>query len=344
MQTITKDIYKTQATSPGSGWTKVQTITKDIYKTQPTSPGSGWAKVQTIHLYSYVTTKTSTPPGSEWSLQSKYYKNEKVWTGEYEIKYGKAKWQKTPPQPGDKVLKTWKYKHWIWKMTGYEMKLKKKEWLKVGQDKKGKYKKKVATLDYPYNNLMFSDYPVVLQDSRINGKITLAVNNSVEIEGSLKYVDDDGDSAYHLVDNDGDPIKNYDKINKPWTKENGYNYVQNEDYDGNSKLGIMSVGDVTVTKNAPYNVEIQAAIFSESGKFTCSTDKKKGNFRYLGSITQWKQGVRAKSYGSSWKGWGASGAYIYDNSFLTDPPAYWLKVNKPRFDSFKYDFGAFIMN
>ena len=94
----------------------------------------------------------------------------------------------------------------------------------------------------------------------------------------------------------------------------------------------MALKDITVTPDAPYNMELHAAMFSSQGNWHCDLSKTMGNLRVVGSMTQNTRGWR---YNSRGYGWAKSGEYIYDQNLLTHPPEHYLQVEQPVFASWR---------
>ncbi|OHB75470.1 MAG: hypothetical protein A2Z34_01365 [Planctomycetes bacterium RBG_16_59_8] len=192
---------------------------------------------------------------------------------------------------------------------------------------------KTGTYPLPPNNLIFVQGAVTSLKGDINGRVTVATMNKVDITGKVRYVDQDGDPAYRLTNAAGTPIDTASTGTNVWASPN-YNYQLNPDYNPStpSTLGIMSLMDITITPTAPYNTEMHAATFSYNGNWHCDLTQAKGNLRVLGSMTQKLGGWR---YNSAGKGWAKSGEYIYDQNLMTNPPPHFLQVDSPVFASWR---------
>jgi hypothetical protein len=97
-------------------------------------------------------------------------------------------------------------------------------------------------------NTVFIDGRITRLYGDINGRVTVVGNEKVRITGNLRYVDDDGDPAML----------------------NGSDYTQaykrNEQYSGNSVLGVIARDDVLFTASMPYQAEINATLLSAQGR------------------------------------------------------------------------------
>ena len=191
---------------------------------------------------------------------------------------------------------------------------------------------KTGTYPLPANKLIFVQNAVTSIKGDINGRVTVATMDKVDITGSIRYVDGGGDRAYVLKEN-GVVIEDTPP-GVVWSEANGYTYEENSDYDPtvSSAVGIMALKDVTITSAAPYNMEMHAAIFSSQGNWHCDLSEQKGNLRVLGSMTHKRRGWR---YSGSGYGWAKSGEYIYDTNLLAAPPDWYLAVDTPVFDSWR---------
>lgn len=187
---------------------------------------------------------------------------------------------------------------------------------------------KQSTVPLPPNGLIFVEGNVTSIKGDIAGQCTVACMGSVDITGKIRYVDADGDPAYQLTDAAGNPVGDTPP-GVVWDGTN-YKYQPNPAYnpDTPSVLGIMAANSVRVTNGAPYNMELHAAIFSATGRWYCDLGLKKGNLRTLGSLVMQLGGWR---YNSQGYGYAKSGEYIYDQSLLSYPPPYYLKVDKATF-------------
>jgi hypothetical protein len=97
-------------------------------------------------------------------------------------------------------------------------------------------------------NTIYIDGRVTRLYGDIHGRATIVANEKVRITGSLRYVDDDGDTAM-LNGNDYSA-----------------KYQRNEDYDGDSVLGVIARDDVLFTSNMPDESEINATLMSATGR------------------------------------------------------------------------------
>ncbi len=165
-----------------------------------------------------------------------------------------------------------------------------------------------ATHPMPANGLIYVEGDVTSMKGDLNGQVSVATLGKVDITGPIKYVDADNDPKYHN-DTGG------------WTIDE---YVDNPAYNGTSVLGVMSQYDITVTPQAPYNMEMMGAYMSLEGNWHCDLSQTKGHLRYTGSMVSKERGWRYS--GSTGKGWSASGLYTYDVDMYNTPPPHFLQV------------------
>jgi hypothetical protein len=97
-------------------------------------------------------------------------------------------------------------------------------------------------------NTVFIDGRVTRLYGDINGRVTVVGNEKVRITGNLRYVDDQGDTA---MLNGGD-------YREP--------YQRNEEYHGDSVLGVIARDDILFTSSMPENAEINATLLSAQGR------------------------------------------------------------------------------
>ena len=97
-------------------------------------------------------------------------------------------------------------------------------------------------------NTIYIDGRITKLDGDLNGRVTIVGNEKVRVTGNLRYVDDDGDTA---MLNGGD-------YTKPYTR--------NDQYDGNSVLGIIARDDVLLTNGMPAQAEVNATMLSTTGR------------------------------------------------------------------------------
>lgn len=193
--------------------------------------------------------------------------------------------------------------------------------------------KSTGTYPLPANNLIFVQGAVTSLKGDINGRVTIATMDKVDITGKIRYIDNEGDPAYQLYNSSGVPIATTSTGTATWASPT-YTYQSNPNYNPTtpSTMGIMALKDVTILPASPYNMEMHAATFSYQGNWHCDLTQKMGNLRVLGSMTQKLGGWR---YNGSGYGWAKSGEYIYDERLLTYPPPYWLGVDQPTFSSWR---------
>jgi hypothetical protein len=96
--------------------------------------------------------------------------------------------------------------------------------------------------------VIFIDGRITRLRGDVRGRVTIVGNETVRITGDLRYVDGEGDTA---MLNGGD-------YNQP--------YVRNEEYDGNSVLGIIARNDVLFTDTMPASAEVNATLLAATGR------------------------------------------------------------------------------
>ncbi|MHC4608016.1 MAG: hypothetical protein ACYTAF_13985 [Planctomycetota bacterium] len=181
-----------------------------------------------------------------------------------------------------------------------------------------------GTYPLPASKIIFVQGDVVSVKGEINGRCTVAAIGDIDVTGPITYVDSEGDPRYQLLKN-GTPM-DPETTNEPWTEANGFTYEENPNYSGDSVCGLMTAKGVTVTRDAPYNMELHAAIYAATQNWHCDLSERKGNLKVVGSIVNKRGGWR---YNSAGYGWAQSGEYIYDALLLQNPPPYWLPVDSP---------------
>jgi YD repeat-containing protein len=97
-------------------------------------------------------------------------------------------------------------------------------------------------------NTIFIDGRITSLRGDLNGRLTIVGNEKVRLTGDIRYVDDEGDTAMLNGDNYAQP------------------YVRNEQYDGNSVLGVVARDDVLYTGSMPNQAEINATLLSATGR------------------------------------------------------------------------------
>ncbi|MHC4163314.1 MAG: hypothetical protein ACYSUM_14390 [Planctomycetota bacterium] len=97
-------------------------------------------------------------------------------------------------------------------------------------------------------NTIYIDGRVTKLYGDVHGRVTLIANEKVRVTGSLRYVDDENDTA----------MLNGDDYSKP--------YERNVDYNGDSVLGVIARDDVLFARDMPYSSEINATLMSSTGR------------------------------------------------------------------------------
>lgn len=187
---------------------------------------------------------------------------------------------------------------------------------------------KQGTYPLPSNGLIFVEGNITSLSGDVGGRVTVACLGKVTLTDRVRLVDDLGDPAFVLTDRNGTVLSD----TPPGVVWDGVNYLYQANPAFNPQtwptLGILAAGDVVIADSAPYNMEMHAAIFSSTGRWYCSLGRKKGNLRVLGSMVTQLGGWRYSRLGY---GYALSGEYLYDESLLSSPPPFYLKVNRPIF-------------
>jgi hypothetical protein len=97
-------------------------------------------------------------------------------------------------------------------------------------------------------NMIYVDGRVTKLDGDLKGRLTLVANEKVRITGSIRYVDDAGESA----------MLNGRDYTKP--------YVRNPEYTGDSVLGVIARDDILFTRDLPSQTEVNATLLSAFGR------------------------------------------------------------------------------
>lgn len=216
---------------------------------------------------------------------------------------------------------------------------------------------KSVTLPLPSNNLIFVQNKITSLKGDLYGRVTIAVQDSsrcssgaadscnaaVNLTGSINYVDQDGDKAYLLYDQNGQVV-NDTPAGVVW-QEPTYTYKPNPNYNPAipSNLAIMAVGDIKQKcSTSPYNLTMNGVYLSAQGNWHLGlgcANNSKGNFRYVGAMISKYAGWRYQCLNppscTNYKGWGLSGEYIYDTNLMNYPPEWMLQVNKPLYVSYR---------
>ncbi len=214
---------------------------------------------------------------------------------------------------------------------------------------------KTVTLPLPSNNLIFVQNRVTSLKGNLNGRVTIAVqdatrcssgspdtcNAAVNFTGNVEYIDQDGDKAYQLYDSQGRVVTDTG-MGVVWQEPN-YQYKPNPNYNPSipSNLTVMAVGDIMVKcTGTPYNFRLNSVNFSAQGNWHMSLacpSNSKGNLRYVGSMITKYAGWRYSCYPpcSTYRGWGLSGEYIYDENLQSYPPDWIFPVDRPLFVSYR---------
>jgi hypothetical protein len=95
---------------------------------------------------------------------------------------------------------------------------------------------------------IYIDGRITELEGDLNGKLTIVGNEKVRVTDTIRYVDDQGDSA---MLNGGDYAAQY---------------LRNPDYEGNSVLGVVARKDIVFTRSMPYSAEINGSLMSVEGR------------------------------------------------------------------------------
>ncbi|MHC4339656.1 MAG: hypothetical protein ACYSX0_05530 [Planctomycetota bacterium] len=95
---------------------------------------------------------------------------------------------------------------------------------------------------------IYIDGRITELEGDLNGRVTVVGNEKVRITDSIRYVDDEGDTA----------MLNGDSYTQP--------YQRNSDYAGDSTLGVIARDDVVLTGHVPDEAEINGTLMSTTGR------------------------------------------------------------------------------
>jgi len=96
--------------------------------------------------------------------------------------------------------------------------------------------------------VIFVDGRITRLHGKVNGRVTVVSTDKIRINGSLLYVDDDGDTAMLNGGNSSEPFQ------------------RNPDYDGRSVLGVIAGDDILFTHTLPSQAEIDGTLMSVTGR------------------------------------------------------------------------------
>jgi len=103
-------------------------------------------------------------------------------------------------------------------------------------------------------------------------------------------------------------------------------------YDGSDKVGLLTQTDILLTRNSPYNIEIDAAMVAKDGEIkikqycsplsTCSSDRK-GNIKVYGSMAHNTGLIWTYDYGGGkWSGYHTTETVLDPYNVLNPPPRF----------------------
>jgi len=97
---------------------------------------------------------------------------------------------------------------------------------------------------------MYFDGRINKLEGKLNGRLTIVANEEVRVTDNIQYVDDAGNTA----------MKNGTSSNY------ADRYERNDQYTGNSTLGVISREDILVTKGVPEYAEVNGTLMSVGGR------------------------------------------------------------------------------
>jgi hypothetical protein len=143
----------------------------------------------------------------------------------------------------------------------------------------------VSTQNVAASGVFYFEGPVRTLDGPLSGRLSIVSDTSVNITGTLQYVDDHNRPR---MNNGTDPTSNYEP---------------NPAYTGNAVLGVLSTGDITYANTVSDAIEVNASLMSKNGSVlyqgitvtnngetvgysgdTTQTVRLKGSMRRLGGI------------------------------------------------------------
>lgn len=106
--------------------------------------------------------------------------------------------------------------------------------------------------------------------------------------------------------------------------------IKYSNYDGSDKIGLITQTDILVTRNAPTDMEINAAMIAKDGQIRINPYpyEHKNNIKVYGSMAH--QGGLLWTYdygGGRWSGYQTTNTIIDENSVLNPPPKFPLTGN-----------------
>lgn len=103
------------------------------------------------------------------------------------------------------------------------------------------------------------------------------------------------------------------------------NSVKYTNYDGSDKIGLITQTDILVTRNAPNNIEIDAAMIAKDGQIRIDSYpyEHKGNIKVYGSMAHKGGLLWTYDYGGGlWSGYQTTNTIIDQNNVLNPPPKF----------------------
>lgn len=118
-----------------------------------------------------------------------------------------------------------------------------------------------------------------------------------------------------------DPEKNGNQRKRIIIPDN----VKYTNYDGSDKIGLITQTDILVTRTAPYNMEIDAAMIAKDGEIKIKdyNGLHKGNMKVYGSMAHNTGLIWTYDYGGgNWTGYATTETIIDQSNVLNPPPKF----------------------
>lgn len=150
----------------------------------------------------------------------------------------------------------------------------------------------LGTHNYPTNGLVFAEDNVWVDGKVDNQKVTIIAS---------------------------DPEANVNQRKMILIPSN----IQYTNYDGKDKIGIITQTNILITRNAPINLEIDAAMIATDGQIKINQYpyEHKGNIKVYGSMAHNTGLVWTYQYGSGlWSGYQTTQTIMDQNNILNPPP------------------------
>jgi hypothetical protein len=125
------------------------------------------------------------------------------------------------------------------------------------------------------SGIIYAAGDVTAFEGTLNGRLTVAAGGSVDITGSVVYVDDLGRTSYL---NGDDPSSDY---------------VPNPDCEGDSVVGVLAEQDILYTRSVPEDFELNASLVAKNGRVGITGIRLDGEGE--ASLNAWNLGVFLKN-------------------------------------------------